>query len=142
MDRRNAVFIISVAARLVDLHPSTLRKYERCGLLDPPSRQSGRLRLYSPEDITRLRQIKTLVEERGVNLAGVERALAITERAQLLRDLATTETDPDRLRRHCHMLAEDMLRVLDATPRNASTDSGTSDANSCDDTAADTRRAT
>ena len=130
MDRRNAVFIISVAARLVDLHPSTLRKYERCGLLDPPSRQSGRLRLYSPEDITRLRQIKTLVEERGVNLAGVERALAITERAQLLRDLATTETDPDRLRRHCHMLAEDMLRVLDATPRNVSTDGATRNANS------------
>src|SRR5438105_3237153 len=113
MDRHSAVFIISVAARLVDLHPSTLRKYERCGLLDPPCRQSGRLRLYSPEDISRLRQIKALVEDAGVNLAGVELALAITERAKLLREVVDTETDPDRLRRHCRLLADDLLRVLD-----------------------------
>jgi len=65
MDARDALFIISVAARLVDMHPSTLRKYERCGLLEP-CRQGGRLRLYSPRDINRLRQIKTLVEDKGV----------------------------------------------------------------------------
>jgi MerR family transcriptional regulator/heat shock protein HspR len=84
MDERTAVFIISVAARLVDMHPSTLRKYEGCGLLEP-CRQSGRLRLYSLEDIARLHQIKSLVEDDGVNLAGVKLALQLTEKAQRLR---------------------------------------------------------
>src|SRR6476660_3480274 len=67
---QDAVFIISVAARLVEMQPSTLRKYERCGLLEP-GRLSGRLRLYSEDDIARLRQLKGLVDERGINLAGV-----------------------------------------------------------------------
>src|SRR5579885_193241 len=87
VDAREAVFIISVAARLVDMHPSTLRKYERCGLLDP-DRLSGRLRLYSPSDIARLRQIKSLVEQRGINLAGAGLALALTEHVQRLAELA------------------------------------------------------
>ena len=56
IDEREAVFIISVAARLVEMHPSTLRKYERCGLLEP-CRMSGRLRLYSPEEIDRLLEL-------------------------------------------------------------------------------------
>lgn len=79
-----AVFVISVAARLVELHPNTLRKYERAGLLEP-FRTQGKVRLYSPEDIARLRQIKYLVDERGVNLAGVELALALTGRLRELR---------------------------------------------------------
>src|SRR5207249_4163257 len=108
-----------------------------CGLLNPPSRQSGRLRLYSPEDISRLRQIKALVEERGVNLAGVELALAITERAKLLREVVSSETDPERLRRHCRMVAEDMLRVLDATPGSAEADPSSRDSNTDDDTGTD-----
>jgi MerR family transcriptional regulator, heat shock protein HspR len=86
---REALFIISVAARLVDMHPSTLRKYERVGFLEP-SRLGGKLRLYSPEDITRLRQIKYLVEEHGINLAGIELALEITQ--CLLRLRETFET--------------------------------------------------
>src|SRR5947209_18794031 len=87
VDERDAVFIISVAARLVEMHPSTLRKYERCGLLEP-CRVSGRLRLYSPEDVARLRQIKTLVDERGFSVKGAELALALTERCRLLLRLA------------------------------------------------------
>src|SRR5579859_7433685 len=97
LDEREAVFIISVAARLVEMHPSTLRKYERCGLLEP-SRVSGRLRLYSPEEIARLRQIKGLVEEQGVNLAGLKLALDLTERVRLLRRLVDEEPDEERLR--------------------------------------------
>src|SRR5438552_18077938 len=92
---QDAVFIISVAARLVEMHPSTLRKYERCGLLEP-GRMSGRLRLYSPEDIARLRQIKTLVEEHGVNLAGAELALALTERCRLLLQLVDEQGNDDQ----------------------------------------------
>lgn len=71
------VFVISVAARLVEMHPQTLRKYEREGLI-APSRTSGNLRLYSDRDIERLRQVKYLVEEQGLNLAGVQIALDMT----------------------------------------------------------------
>ena len=73
----DALYVISVAARLVELHPTTLRKYERVGFLEP-SRTPGRTRLYSHEDILRLRQIKHLVEEREMNLAGVQMALDLT----------------------------------------------------------------
>jgi MerR family transcriptional regulator/heat shock protein HspR len=74
----DALYVISVAARLVELHPTTLRKYERVGFLEP-SRTPGRTRLYSRDDIRRLRQIKTLVEQREMNLAGVQMALDLTE---------------------------------------------------------------
>src|SRR5947209_17865882 len=73
----DALYVISVAARLVELHPTTLRKYERVGFLEP-SRTPGRTRLYSHEDIRRLRQIKYLVEDREINLAGVQMALDLT----------------------------------------------------------------
>ncbi len=77
------LFVISVAARLLEMHPQTLRKYEREGLI-APSRTTGNLRLYSDRDIERLRQVKYLVDERGLNLAGVQLALELTGR---LRDL-------------------------------------------------------
>lgn len=118
MDAREAVFIISVAARLVDMHPSTLRKYERCGLLEP-CRMSGRLRLYSPEDIERLRQIKTLVEDRGINLAGVEMALALAERVKNLRRLADAEANDDKLRDRLQAIADDMLGLLSVGQKDA-----------------------
>ena len=73
------VFIISVAARLLEMHPQTLRKYERIGLVRP-SRTMGMLRLYSERDITRLRLIKHLVDDLRINLAGVEFALRVLSR--------------------------------------------------------------
>lgn len=79
------LFVISVAARLVEMHPQTLRKYEREGLI-APSRTSGNLRLYSDEDIERLRQVKYLVEERSMNLAGVQMALDLTRELLALRE--------------------------------------------------------
>ena len=81
-----AQYIISVAARIVEMHPQTLRKYERAGFLEP-SRSEGNLRLYSSEDLDRLFQIKTLVDERGINLAGVELALRLTRRLRELDEL-------------------------------------------------------
>lgn len=78
------LFVISVAARLVEMHPQTLRKYEREGLV-APSRTTGNLRLYSDRDIERLRQVKYLVEERGLNLAGVQLALELTARLRETR---------------------------------------------------------
>jgi len=79
------VFVISVAARLVEMHPQTLRKYEREGLI-APSRTHGNLRLYSDQDIERLRQVKYLVETRGLNLAGVQLALELTHQLRSLKD--------------------------------------------------------
>jgi MerR family transcriptional regulator/heat shock protein HspR len=81
------LFVISVAARLVKMHPQTLRKYEREGLI-APSRTQGNLRLYSDRDIERLRQVKYLVEDRGLNLAGVQMVLDITRRLRELRRFA------------------------------------------------------
>ena len=95
------VFIISVAARLLEMHPQTLRKYEREGLI-APSRTVGKFRLYSDEDLERLRQVKYLVGERGLNLAGVQLALEATERMKALRarlhDADTLEDCQDRER--------------------------------------------
>lgn len=92
MKLTDALYVISVAARLVDLHPTTLRKYERVGFLEP-SRTPGRTRLYSFEDIRRIRQIKRLVEERQMNLAGVQMALEVTE--ALREILRVVEEAPD-----------------------------------------------
>lgn len=78
------LFVISVAARLVEMHPQTLRKYEREGLV-APSRTSGNLRLYSDSDIEQLRQVKYLVEKRGLNLAGVQLALDLTRQLRRLQ---------------------------------------------------------
>lgn len=75
-DELGGIYVISVAARILDMHPQTLRKYERVGLVQP-SRTVGMLRLYSEEDIVRLQLIKHLVVELGLNLAGVRLALGI-----------------------------------------------------------------
>jgi MerR family transcriptional regulator/heat shock protein HspR len=69
------VYIISVAARILDMHPQTLRKYERLGLINP-GRTIGMLRLYSIEDIKKVRLIRYLSDELDLNLAGVQFALA------------------------------------------------------------------
>jgi MerR family transcriptional regulator/heat shock protein HspR len=87
------LFIISVAARMLSMHPQTLRKYERVGLVKP-SRTIGMLRLYSQEDITKLRMIKHLVEEIGLNLAGVELIIAMVERLLVLRQRMTPSPAP------------------------------------------------
>ena len=89
------LFVISVAARLVEMHPQTLRKYEREGLI-APSRTTGNLRLYSDQDIERLRQVKYLVEERGMNLAGVQMALNLTRDLLALRERLDTDDSQTR----------------------------------------------
>jgi MerR family transcriptional regulator/heat shock protein HspR len=80
------LFFISMAAEMLGMHPQTLRKYERLGLIQP-SRTIGSMRLYSREELERLRLIKRLVDELGINLAGVQRLLAVAEVMQRIRPL-------------------------------------------------------
>lgn len=79
-------FLISVAAGMLGMHPQTLRKYERLGLIQP-SRTIGSMRLYSREELERVRLIKSLVDDGGINLAGVQRLLSIAEVMQRIRPL-------------------------------------------------------
>ena len=72
------IYVISIAARIVGIEAHTLRYYERLGLVQP-ERSSGNIRLYSEEDVDRLRYIKTLMSDCGVNLAGVEVALRLMQ---------------------------------------------------------------
>ena len=80
-DRLRPLFMISVAAELAEMHPQTLRMYERRGLIRP-KRSSKSTRLYSLEDIDRLRRIQELVADSGLNLAGVERVLEMEEKLE------------------------------------------------------------
>lgn len=86
-------YIISVAAKMVRLHPQTLRYYERVGLIEP-RRSAGNVRLYSPRDISRLRRIARLTDELGLNLAGVEVILRMGERIrELQREMELMQAD-------------------------------------------------
>lgn len=100
-------YVISVAARMCGVHPQTLRHYERLGLVNP-ARTGGNIRLYSDEDIQRLQQVQRLIEELGVNLAGVEVIMNMTDRMERqqrefearLRDIQEQyERDLERFRR-------------------------------------------
>jgi MerR family transcriptional regulator, heat shock protein HspR len=84
------LFFISMAARMLGMHPQTLRKYERLGLVQP-SRTIGSMRLYSREELERLKLIKRLVDDGGINLAGVQRLLSIAEVVQRLRPMMRDE---------------------------------------------------
>ena len=76
MTQPRGIYLISVVAKTLDMHPQTLRKYERAGFIEPL--RMGSLRTYSDEDVARLRLIKHFVEDIGLNLAGVELALHLT----------------------------------------------------------------
>lgn len=80
-------YFISTAARLLGMHPQTLRKYERLGLVQP-TRTVGSMRVYSAEELERLRLIKHLVDELGINLAGVQRLLSVAEAVERIRELS------------------------------------------------------
>lgn len=87
------LFLISMAARHLGMHPQTLRKYERLGLVQP-SRTLGSMRVYTHDEIERLRTIKHLVDEVGVNLAGVQRLLAVADVVRRLRPLMQRDDWP------------------------------------------------
>ena len=88
MDESDGLYTMAVASRLTGMHPQTLRKYERAGLITP-FRQSGNQRLYSESDVRRLRRIRYLVDVRGVNIAGLELALRMADRLDAVESDAT-----------------------------------------------------
>lgn len=101
------LYFISTAARLLQMHPQTLRKYERLGLIRP-SRTIGSMRVYSRDELDRLRLIKHLVDEAGINLAGVQRLLSIAESVQRLRPLLNQDSGRADSRRR---IAQELKRI-------------------------------
>ncbi|AWR85974.1 heat shock protein transcriptional repressor HspR, fused homodimer type [Meiothermus taiwanensis] len=89
-DKERPVYIISVAAELVGMHPQTLRLYEREGLVTP-SRTSGKTRLYSERDVEKLREIRRLTQELGVNLAGVEEIIRLRDELDIQQNRLESE---------------------------------------------------
>jgi MerR family transcriptional regulator, heat shock protein HspR len=80
-------YVISVAARMVGVHAQTLRYYERIGLV-APARSRGNIRMYSPQDVQRARWIKSLIDDLGINLAGVDVIIRMSARmAEMERQL-------------------------------------------------------
>ncbi len=111
-DSREPVYMIGVAARLVECHPQTLRMYERLGLVEP-QRTETNMRLYSADDIEKLRQIQRLTQDLGVNLAGVQVILDLLERIAEMRREMTDEIS--RVQRDAESeLSSLRTRLLDA----------------------------
>ena len=106
------VYLISVAARLLEMHPQTLRKYERLGLLRP-SRTIGMLRLYSEEDIAKLRLIRHLEENLGLNLAGVELTLNLLSQLLDMLDRLSGLQEAERFFAVVEQQMAQLLRSLD-----------------------------
>jgi MerR family transcriptional regulator/heat shock protein HspR len=105
------VFMISVAAELAEMHPQTLRMYEQRGLITPKRSPKG-TRLYSQEDVERLRKIQAMTAELGMNLAGVERVLALEEELERMRRRV------DQLERKAARLQEDMQQAVEDVHRS------------------------
>ena len=107
---QEGVYVISVAARILDMHPQTLRKYERVGLV-LPSRTGGMSRLYSDEDIARLQLIKHLVDNLGMNLAGVQVAMKLFNRMIKMR-AQITQLEGQPLREALNESLDEMFKIL------------------------------
>ena len=99
-DENEPVYLISVVAKLMNIHPQTLRQYEREGLLKP-SRTEGRMRLYSKRDIDKLQVILTLAREMGVNLAGIDIILQLKDEIESLqREIEHLKTTQGNIPKH------------------------------------------
>ena len=93
-------YVISIAAGMLGVHTHTLRYYEKIGIMEP-SRSRGNIRLYSDSDISRLKRVKSLMDDLGVNLAGVEVILRMGERmVELQHRISELETELKRLKKN------------------------------------------
>jgi MerR family transcriptional regulator, heat shock protein HspR len=110
VDRRRGVYMISVAAELAGMHPQTLRIYETRGLITP-KRSRGNTRLYSQEDVDRLRRIQELTSEMGMNLAGVERVFELEqEMARMTERMQRIQREAERMEREMRSEIERVRR--------------------------------
>jgi MerR family transcriptional regulator/heat shock protein HspR len=108
MEQSNGVYVMRVASMLTGMHPQTLRKYERAGLLEPSRCKT--LRMYSEEDIARLKNIKHLVDDVGLNLAGVRIALNIQDKVLKIRkQLAASDLNPNKRKKLLKSLDESLI---------------------------------
>ena len=110
--RREGVYVMRVASRLSGMHPQTLRKYERVGLLAPT--RIGALRMYSDEDIALLKMIKYLIGNVGLNVAGVELALRMRSGLRALERQADSLPEDSAEKRKMERTIEQMLRLIEA----------------------------
>jgi MerR family transcriptional regulator/heat shock protein HspR len=108
LDAERGVFMISVAAELANMHPQTLRMYEARGLVEPKRSPKG-TRLYSQEDVEKLRRIQEMTGELGLNLAGVQRVLDLESEVQSMH-VRIEELEVQALRAQVE-LAEELERV-------------------------------
>ncbi len=98
LDDHEPRYVISIAARMLGVQTHTLRYYERIGIIEP-SRSQGNIRLYSERDVVWLRRVKTLMDDLGVNLAGVEVILRMAQQmTELQRHNEKLEAELKRLR--------------------------------------------
>jgi MerR family transcriptional regulator/heat shock protein HspR len=111
MSVEDDLYFISVAARMLGMHPQTLRKYERLGLVQP-NRTIGSMRLYSRQELARLKVIKRLVDDGGINLAGVQRLMSIAEVVQRIRPLMRDEALSARDARRLSQEVDELMRML------------------------------
>ena len=108
LDPERGVYMISVAAELAGMHPQTLRIYESRGLIQP-KRSPKNTRLYSQEDVDRLRRIQELTSEMGMNLAGVEKVFELEEELdRMRRRMRSLEKQAEKLEQE---MAEELDRV-------------------------------
>lgn len=110
MRQAQGIYMISVVAETLDMHPQTLRKYERAGFVDPL--RMGSLRTYSDSDIARLRLIKHFVEDLGLNLAGVELALRMATKLLSLRAQLTSQRNSSAATTQSVSQIDEMLKDL------------------------------
>jgi MerR family transcriptional regulator/heat shock protein HspR len=124
VEHDRGVFMISVAAELAEMHPQTLRMYEARGLIEPKRSPKG-TRLYSQADVDRLRRIQEMTNELGLNLAGVERVLALEEQLErATRRLEALERRSREMREELEAEVERVRRSFKAeiVPYRGSTD--------------------
>lgn len=101
-DENEPCYVISVAARMVGVRTHTLRYYEKIGIIEP-SRSRGNIRLYSERNIAQLRRVKTLMDDLGVNLAGVEVIMRMVQRMlELQNQVRELESELDERRQAGH----------------------------------------
>jgi MerR family transcriptional regulator/heat shock protein HspR len=111
VDGARGVFMISVAAELAEMHPQTLRMYEARGLITP-KRSPKRTRLYSQNDVERLRRIQRMTSEEGLNLAGVEAVLKMEDQVTRMR------SELERMRKRTKELEREMNAEVERVRRS------------------------